>query len=343
MQLRPIGKKGKGEMVIWVGVVGVLLLLGIFGWAIFLKEPVQQEGLPGQPGESGRTVEGKVGPVSKQTCFLPDDGTNAITVNARNIENSRADYMTNSVVAVESDTGEVTGTLTGGIKTYTSLTVKACDVGKLYGLSSTSLNGFVTDYDGYAPTWAYSITSTNSSRLAIDIYDNTLTSIEGGAGPLTENTTAQTLGLGGSITGFMDIQANETTGAFGSKEGGFYINVDIGDLTAFSKTNGVTLNSQTAGFSLQKEACPGELVSTDSADVCWKAPQLTSSMGVIRLSYKITADLGDPTNANGDDIIFYFDDVNHYRDTDGGIKLGSKDQASTDVGESQASGTFNFA
>ena len=338
-----MNKKGKvGGLAIFWTVLGVLFVGGVLFY--LFSGGIKSQEVLGPSGEAGDT--GDIGPLSKVLCKSPGGGnTNSVLVNFRNGLNIAQEYpqLTTGLVAKWS-TGEASGTQSSsGTKSYTTLAVAPCVSGDLYVLSSTAVNGMKVPFDSYPLTSNYDIKGQNGTRVGIEVYNSVYTSISGNSGGYTQNTTAQTLGTGGVVTGYLDIKANDTSSsAFGSEEGGGMLAIDIGDLTSFSQ-NSVFINSGTAGYTVSKVDCPADLVSGDNADVCYYLPQLKSSIGTVRLSYSITADRGDPTNANGDDIIFYFEDKNYFRDTDGVIKLGFKDQSATDIGTSQSSLTFNFA
>ena len=288
----------------------------------------------------GGTTGGVTTDVAGLECQQPGGGnTNSVLVNARNKLNIAQDYNTNTATLVYTDGGEsASSALTGGTKTYVTFASAPCKTGSIYLLSSTSQNGLKSAFDSYSLTKNYDLLNTNSSRLVFTLRNNAYTSIAGTASPQTANITSQALGQGGSVTYYMDIEVNETgSSQFGSADGGFVFAVDNQDTTVWAKDD-VSIT----GEGVSSVACsnyPG-LESADSADICFKSPAITSGHGLYRYTLSIKASLGEPSN---DNLVIYAEDVNYARDTDGSIKLLTKDTANADIGESQGSLTLNFS
>lgn len=290
-------------------------------------------------GSSGTVINGKA-------CQQPGGGnTNSVLVNARNGANLNQDYMTATAVLVYDDGGEsASSALTGGTKTYVTFNSAPCKTGNIYLLGSTTANGQKVPFDSYSLTKNYDIVGTNSTRVGQDIYNSAFSAISASGGGYALNTTEQTIGAGGTLSGYIDYKANQTIGQYGSDDGGVLFAVDIKNTAKISK-QAVTLTS--SNIQLTKVDCGSvaNLAGAYSADVCYKAPALKSSMGPVRVQYNIQADIADPvkTATDSDAVVIYVEDYNYARDIDGTIKMLVKDGSSTDIGQSASSVQINVA
>lgn len=293
-----------------------------------------------QSGQSSSTnVNGK-------TCQQPGGGnTNSVLVNAKNGLNLNQDYMTATAVLIYDDGGEsASSALTGGTKTYTTFNSAPCKTGNIYLLSSTTSNGQKVPFDSYSLTKNYDIVGSNSTRVGIDIFNSAFTAISASGGGYALNTTEQTIGAGGTLTGYLDFKPNQTIGQYGSDDGGVLFAVDSKNTAKISK-QGVTLTS--SNIPLTKIDCGSvaNLAGAYSADVCYKAPALKSTGGPVRVQYNIQADIADPvkTATDSDAVVIYVEDFNYARDTDGTVKMLVKDGASADIGQSASNVQINVA
>ena len=222
--------------------------------------------------------------------------------------------------------------------TYTALNVAPCKTGSIYAIGSTTNNGAKIPFSSFPLTSEYIVNNANASRLTLEAYSasyvaNGNATILSGIGGYIVGTTAGgvVMGTGSTLSGFLDLRANQTTpGAYGSKDGGIIIAYDAGDNTIFSSTGSFSLSSGDASFPVTVTTCPADVQQARSADMCWSAPRLTSNDGFKRLSYTLKADNGDPTPTNTTRV--WFIDKTYFRETDGKVESNAYNSAGTDQG-----------
>lgn len=263
----------------------------------------------------------------------------------RNPDAASLQYLGNALRLTGADNRPlVTGTATSGTSlSLTTLTVPCTMTsGTLYALGSTAYTGAKVSFSSASQNYeilAKNATDSAGNGLVVMVRDNALandtTAATGSFNVNAVDSNTHTIGSGGSVNGYIDLQVNTSNAQFGASDGGVVVSADY-STSKYSK-NGITLS----GAGVTPVTCPDSAIRLRGADSCWTMPAIKSGDGLVRLNYNIKADLGDP--AATDDVAFLFDDKDYYADTDGTVKLDIANSASTNVAQAVTNATIDMA
>lgn len=324
-------------------IVGGIAVAALFLGVLSFQAPYLD--LSKIPGFGTHTTTQSVAtqPTAVQTvagqCVYPTGGNTAsVGILMRNAQNSTYQQVagTTWLTDLQGVTKTSQAITDGNSKSFAAMTAVPCVDGYIYVLGDSSVNGIKQKADTMIPNQNIELSGSQNSRLIFSLYTNTLAADNSSVGPesaqgsVTINSTTHSIASGGSYTGYIDVDFQSASSAWGSVDGGGVIGADH-NLADFSRENGVKLSSLT-GLSLTPITCPADMATYLNVDTCWKVDQLSSrgTATPARLSYTLKADLGDPGAA--DDVKFYFVDNQYFLDTDGQIKLGAFNSGGTDQG-----------
>lgn len=327
------------KMNAWIIVGAVVLAAFVLGFASYS----QSSGLTvfgNKIGGSTQSVASAATTTSTSasgaSCERPTGGNTAtFGVKVVNGQNSTYQQVASTAALIGSD-----GTTAGSVSTtdaaaeaFASMTPLPCVEGYLYVLGDSSTNGERVVANTLKANQNVAVPGSQNSRLIFSLYTNTLAAdnqTDASQGSVAINTTTHAIASGGSYTGYVDVDFQSASSAFGTVDGGGYIAVDH-NLAVYSRENGVKIAS-TMGLGLTPVVCPADIATYLNADTCYHFDQLTSRGTATpnRLSVTLKADLGEPGAT--DDVKIYFVDEQYFRDTDAKVKLGAYSSAGTDQG-----------
>jgi hypothetical protein len=272
---------------------------------------------------------------------------------ARNNLNSSLEYQAGSAVYTKSDGKSViaSDTLTGGVsKTYASATIPCTTEIYKGGIYVYALADTARASDKVGPFYFNGGTSITADMIQEDtdqttlvMYDTTLSNTSSpstGTKGTPSETTAVAMSAGDSRSGYFDIWQATGKAQYGSHHDGLLWCIDTVDSAAFTD-NGISLNSQTAGFSLTPIDCGlyPKATSVDSCNKCYKSRAIVATDSRIRMAWTMTNDGGSDAGASSDPLL-YIEDIVYFEDTDGLVKLGTHDSSGTNKGETQVKLTW---
>lgn len=286
------GKLGTGAIIAIIAVAAVVLGVVNIQGVSFSSMGGQQQAAP------------QVGTVTTASCQT--DGTNTLDLVVRNDLATTASLYTRGTIAAFGGNGDLiaSGTSDGSsTMTYTSLNIP-CSADKLSGkaavLASTAAPG--TLVNSKVVTYAFGagetaiqkiIGSSNSTSLQFTIRNTALTNTSETTQTANSanETGATTMGASATRSGYIDIEGVTAAAQFGSDNGGILWVVDTSDSAVFSD-NAISLSS--SNIQLTGVACPARALSFDSGNRCYKSPAIKTSDGLVRVSWSMTSDLGNP-------------------------------------------------
>lgn len=330
-------------IMLFVAAGAVLWLAPAFGFGII---PAQTLAVI-----EGTSVSTDDAVLASSTCVRnPNAATQNYLVAVENKDNPADSYIGYTLDFVADDLTTVynTGTAnTGTTLSYVTVTVPHCVSGRLIGTNNASFNlafsadqpqkqevigaalrtttrFFALNYQTGA-----NITATGTPcTTAIVCSEN----LGNGSGLRAQTIIVQnfTLGSGASQNVKFEVDlavSNAQYGAYNAADGAI-LGAYISDLTAFSASKGVMINSFDNGVTATEVTCPADISANRRANKCWKLNTLKSDRTYTVLG-TLNADLGDPTN---DYIDLFLDDVQWVKDTDGKYKYVSFLADGTNVG-----------
>ena len=328
-------------VVVIIGVVAVLALSG--GFQFPLQQITQQQVTP-----TGVTLD------------CPDDKSSTVSIVARNPQNTTGTiYNAPTVSWVQSDgktflTEAGTAGSTRSPSTGDSLNCGEeyraiiADTSSFVGSSKISyvdpvskvtfdnVRSFVAN--GAAMTIEiesipigevqYMITDASGNNLTVSATAPTAS----GDGWCSGCTTSanQAMSSGDTLSRELKLRVNGSGTGVGSEESPNYICFDF-TLTAFSRSNGIVVTG------LQESPTLPAFCSADADEKAYVAPALRATAGEYIYPLKIYNDL--TSAVDGDNVIYQYVDSAYFTGGDGSIKIGTADDALTNVGWTQRTGT----
>ncbi|MFQ5405768.1 MAG: hypothetical protein ACE5DI_01270 [Candidatus Micrarchaeia archaeon] len=320
---------GKNDKLILGGAV---LLIAAFAFG-FLKLPTAPAAIPGAPSVA-----------AAEYCATDDDGLVTLETAVRNPENNALDYNGNPLYAVDSE-GNVltTGTAVAGTSlSYASLTVPCGTQGTVYAAGNSTFESGKADFSADKARTFVSLSGYDASEPVGFIRDSALANMSTLGNPVYDPTSqTQTIGDGGSLTFYLDIQVNASNSGFGDSEGdGVVATIDLTN-NAVITANDVTLT----GHDFRKVDCSDPVVAraaiNNDAEVCYVGSALTSSDGLVRISASARWSAGNP--GASDDMEIFFDDLVWFQDTDGSLRKDTFNAAGTNQAVGQVDYTIDVA
>lgn len=348
-------KKTSGATYALVGLVAVAVLVYVGVTMGFVKTPAQAAG--GVTIVSGPQVAGEPIPSAiTKTC----EGITTISLSAaaRNPLNPSPEYHAAALrtVGKEGQVGIVgKGDLPGG--TITATATGTAGVTLSYATVSIPCN--LENFDGeiYATPTAllssgkavYKIEGTggqivllqpNTTAMNFTFRNNALSNTSDIVRTATEST-ASAMNAGDSRTGYLDLEiaGNTTYGQYGASGLGILWTLDTVTSSVFSDK---ALSITTSDIVLTEVDCLQypKTAAVRSANRCWLTDPITTSSGMIRLRWTLTADGGTDPGAS-DDPVLYLNDIHFIEDQDSMIRIGTHNSAGTDQGAPVVQATWN--
>ena len=297
-------KKGKaigtGTLFAVFG-VGLLVILGMLTYGMFYK-PTQQAVIGAGGGNA--PTGGCENFQGLQTANMAVGEQNEY-----NTTNGQIEYLAGTVdfvvngQALDTDTTTVSGTVT--------LTPNPCQVGTIWALGSSTVNGDDQPATSNAKNsnWIFSALDASgkkygdvsmASRLNFIVrLAGSNTNITSSSASSNPTTASQTLGAGQFAYELQPSLAGGSGTAWGSFKKGGIVGVDL-STTVYDKS---TIRLSSGYMTVSPVACPAELVDNDAVDVCFAIPQYTGNFATLQL---IGTAISAPSN---NDIKIYFEDV----------------------------------
>lgn len=359
------GKMGEGsKAVIGVGVI-MLLVFGFLVGSGNLKLGGAQAQFTGDTTATSGT--GQTGITTTSLC----DGITslALSVASRNTLNNSLEFQAGAWRIDGSSNGgipDATGTGTAGATlSYANINVPCSipnSVGTAYLMSSSVLNSNKGTYSfGKGTGTTLVLPQTDANLANFTLYNSSATAPASPTATVVTETVPTAMSAGDTRNGKIDVQPGVNLYA---RYGGhvmlddlpalkLYISFDPGlvwfvdtvDAAAFSD-NAVALASTDGSFSLVEipltvcNSAFGKGASVDSANRCYVSKAIPTGMATVRLTYVISNDAGSSAGGTSDPVI-NIEDIQYFEDTDGTIKIGTHDSASTNVGAPQNRITFD--
>lgn len=282
--------------------------------------------------------------VSGVVGACPDDGTTTLLMRAKNPLNNTADWLSSATVYVSTPGGdpqfsEALNEATGGVFDDDE-TSPSC--GNSYVVHTKNDGNYVyaeqpTGVIGGA-NQEVTLNVARSSEVEFYVFDEagdnqTTTWVQD-----TISTTAEAMSSGSVLTYEIKYRAKTGSAQFGSdltSKAPTWICIDA-DPTKYSKTNGVTISG---GGAHSRTTDLPKYCADNGYEAAYKIPPVRSTDGSKSILVTVRADLGDPTT----DVKLMFVDSHAFEGGDGMHHVGTADDASSGVGETDRYVTINIS